>query len=80
MGAKHYTNGVDIWSVGCIFAELLGRRILFQVRINVTSTMVMKSCTIKLFKMKLTYFLFLFLRLRLPYNRYFEEANPISCL
>ncbi len=30
MGAKHYTNAVDMWSVGCIFGELLGRRILFQ--------------------------------------------------
>lgn len=32
MGAKHYSSGVDIWSVGCIFAELLGRRILFQAQ------------------------------------------------
>lgn len=32
MGAKHYTNAVDMWSVGCIFAELLGRRILFQAQ------------------------------------------------
>ena len=31
LGAKHYTNSIDIWSVGCIFGELLGRRILFQV-------------------------------------------------
>jgi len=30
LGAKHYTNSIDIWSVGCIFGELLGRRILFQ--------------------------------------------------
>ena len=33
LGAKHYTNSIDIWSVGCIFGELLGRRILFQVRL-----------------------------------------------
>lgn len=32
MGAKHYNSGIDIWSVGCIFAELLGRRILFQAQ------------------------------------------------
>ncbi|XP_023230246.1 serine/threonine-protein kinase NLK-like [Centruroides sculpturatus] len=32
MGAHHYTSAVDIWSVGCIFAELLGRRILFQAQ------------------------------------------------
>ena len=31
LGAKHYTNSIDMWSVGCIFGELLGRRILFQV-------------------------------------------------
>ncbi|NP_001161596.1 nemo-like protein kinase [Saccoglossus kowalevskii] len=31
-GAKHYSYGVDVWSVGCIFAELLGRRILFQAQ------------------------------------------------
>ncbi|CAB0045298.1 unnamed protein product [Trichogramma brassicae] len=32
MGAKHYTNAIDMWSVGCIFAELLKRRILFQAQ------------------------------------------------
>lgn len=30
MGSRHYTNAIDMWSVGCIFAELLSRRILFQ--------------------------------------------------
>lgn len=25
MGAKHYTAAVDVWSVGCIFGELLGK-------------------------------------------------------
>ncbi|XP_015927424.1 serine/threonine-protein kinase NLK [Parasteatoda tepidariorum] len=32
MGARHYTAAVDMWSVGCIFAELLSRRILFQAQ------------------------------------------------
>lgn len=32
MGTRHYSSYVDIWSVGCIFAELLGRRILFQAQ------------------------------------------------
>lgn len=32
MGARKYNAAVDIWSVGCIFAELLGRRILFQAQ------------------------------------------------
>jgi nemo like kinase len=30
LGAQHYAYAIDVWSVGCIFAELLGRRILFQ--------------------------------------------------
>ena len=29
LGADHYGPEVDIWSVGCIFAELLGRKPLF---------------------------------------------------
>uniref|UniRef100_A0A915KAN6 Mitogen-activated protein kinase n=1 Tax=Romanomermis culicivorax TaxID=13658 RepID=A0A915KAN6_ROMCU len=32
MGARKYTFSVDTWSVGCIFAEILGRRILFQAQ------------------------------------------------
>ena len=26
---KEYTKAIDVWSVGCIFAELLGRKPLF---------------------------------------------------
>ena len=32
MGATNYGMGVDMWSVGCIFAELLSRKILFQAQ------------------------------------------------
>lgn len=32
MGARYYTEAIDVWSIGCIFAELLGRRILFQAQ------------------------------------------------
>ncbi|CAJ0940990.1 unnamed protein product, partial [Mesorhabditis belari] len=32
MGARRYTGAIDVWSVGCIFAELLQRRILFQAQ------------------------------------------------
>ena len=44
MGAKHYTNAVDMWSVGCIFGELLGRRILFQVCSNVPPGCLLCHC------------------------------------
>ena len=29
MGSKNYSTSVDIWSVGCIFAEMVNRRPLF---------------------------------------------------
>lgn len=29
LGARHYDFAVDMWSVGCIFGELLNRKILF---------------------------------------------------
>ncbi|KAG5464614.1 hypothetical protein GH5_00063 [Leishmania sp. Ghana 2012 LV757] len=30
LGEKHYTPAVDMWSVGCIFAELARRKVLFR--------------------------------------------------
>lgn len=32
MGAKYYNEAIDMWSTGCIFAELLSRKILFQAQ------------------------------------------------
>lgn len=29
LGSKFYTNGVDVWSLGCIFAEMILRKPLF---------------------------------------------------
>ena len=29
-GCRHYNTAIDMWSVGCVLAELLGRRILFE--------------------------------------------------
>lgn len=29
LSCKHYTSAIDMWSIGCIFAELLARRPLF---------------------------------------------------
>lgn len=31
LGGRHYTRAVDVWGAGCIFAELLTLRPLFQV-------------------------------------------------
>ena len=30
LGIRHYSSAVDIWSVGCIFAELFRRKVLFR--------------------------------------------------
>ena len=30
LGSRHYTPAVDLWAVGCIFAELLGLRPIFK--------------------------------------------------
>lgn len=30
LGARHYTPAVDVWAVGCIFAELIGLQPLFK--------------------------------------------------
>jgi len=30
IGSTAYTKAIDIWAVGCIFAELLGRKIIFR--------------------------------------------------
>ncbi|XP_065830897.1 serine/threonine-protein kinase NLK-like [Oscarella lobularis] len=30
VGSPHYDAAIDVWSIGCIFAEMLGREILFQ--------------------------------------------------
>ena len=29
LGAKHYSTPVDLWSIGCIFAEMVNQRPLF---------------------------------------------------
>jgi cyclin-dependent kinase 8/11 len=30
LGSRHYTTAVDMWAIGCIFAELLGLRPIFK--------------------------------------------------
>ena len=30
MGARHYSTSVDIWSLGCIFFEIIMKRPLFM--------------------------------------------------
>ena len=57
MGAQHYTEAVDMWSVGCVLAELLSRHILFQangpmqqVIISITVVLIVLSRSTYLLK------------------------------
>lgn len=56
MGARYYTDAVDVWSVGCIFGELLRRRILFQAQspVQQVSPRLDKSLTRLLSRHRLT--------------------------
>ena len=38
LNASEYTKAIDIWSSGCIFAELIGRTALFPGNINIKLT------------------------------------------
>ena len=29
LGEKHYSLTVDVWSIGCVFAEILEKKVLF---------------------------------------------------
>jgi mitogen-activated protein kinase 1/3 len=37
---KEYTKAIDVWSVGCILAELLGRKPLFPGRDYIQQVMI----------------------------------------
>lgn len=43
LGARHYTTSVDVWSVGCIFGELLALRPMFKVRMHDFGTTTFNS-------------------------------------
>lgn len=32
LGIKEYTNAIDMWSVGCLFAEIISLHPLFEVK------------------------------------------------
>jgi cyclin-dependent kinase 8/11 len=38
MGAKHYTRAIDMWAIGCIFAELMCLRAIFRGEENLAGT------------------------------------------
>lgn len=49
--ARTYSKAVDLWSVGCIFAELLSRRALFPGtsylhQLSLITTLLGTPCTV----------------------------------
>lgn len=45
LSCDHYTASIDVWSVGCILAELLGRRPLFPGKDYVDQLkLIIKTC------------------------------------
>jgi len=50
LGAQHYTHAVDVWAAGCIFAELVMLRPLFQgVEVKSPSNAFQKDQLMKIF-------------------------------
>ena len=84
---SHYAKAVDIWSIGCIFAELLGRQPLFpgdhyldqiQKIIAVTGTPKMEDLDFIQKKEAKEFFLKLVKRTKLTWSSLFPNANPIA--
>ena len=84
---SHYAKAVDIWSVGCIFAELLGRQPLFpgdhyldqiQKIIAVSGTPKMEDLDFIQKKEAKEFFLKLVKRTKLTWSSLFPNANPIA--
>lgn len=60
-GARYYTSAIDMWSIGCIFGELLNKSPLFPVRCKIFPYSIFSIIfyykniyKIKLFNVKLT--------------------------
>ena len=45
LGARHYTKAIDIWAIGCIFAELLTSEPIFHCRQEDIKTRYLGSLT-----------------------------------
>ena len=84
---SHYSKAVDIWGVGCIFAELLGRQPLFpgdhyldqiQKIIAVTGTPKMEELEFIKKKEAKEFFLKLVKRTKLTWSSLYPNANPIA--
>jgi mitogen-activated protein kinase 1/3 len=85
--ASEYTKAIDIWSIGCIFAELLGRTPLFpgqnyldqlQRIIAVSGTPSQADMAYITNDKALEYMKSLPKRTKLPLKNLYPEANPVA--
>lgn len=58
LGGKHYSPAVDIWSIGCIFAELCNRQALFPGDSEIDQLFKIFRCVLKVVIQKVTNFFF----------------------
>lgn len=56
LGARHYSTPVDVWSVGCIFAEMVNQKPLFPGDSEIDELFkIFRSDLQELFKLSLVY-------------------------
>ena len=87
LNASEYTKAIDIWSIGCIFAELLGRTALFpgdnyldqiQRVIAVLGTPTYEDISYISNEKALEFIKSIPKRSRQPLDSLFPDANPLA--
>ncbi len=87
MNASEYTKAIDIWSIGCIFAELLGRTAIFpgenyldqiQRVISVLGTQGYEDISFISNQQALDYLKSLPKRSKINLQSMYPQANPLS--
>lgn len=87
LNASEYTKAIDIWSIGCIFAELLGRTALFpgenyldqiQRVISVLGTQTYEDINFITNQQALDFLKSLPKRSKQNFQVLFPEANPLA--
>jgi len=84
---KQYTKAIDVWSVGCIFAELLGRKPLFQGKdyihqiartVDIIGSPTETDITNIGSEQARQYIRGLGFRPKIPYSKLFPKATPVA--
>lgn len=88
LSRKRYTKAVDMWSVGCILAELIGRKPLFPGRdsfhqitliISILGTPPPEETQGSTNKKSKDYVSSLPYKPKIPFTHLFPTANPLAC-